>query len=164
MVVGCSSEIDAKLALVGFLGNRFDSEVEIASGIICYCLPVFRILYRQRIRKFFPASGTAHTCSHHSVFPSPGPHDRHCESPQDGQKLNPIRRGQLLASESHYIDFDKSENAKSKRTGLPGHLGISTTFAKACTPSDDADSQLESGQIRTTTSVSVASCQAKDSS
>ena len=104
------------------LANGFNSEVEITSGLICYCLPVFPHLYRQRIKKIFSASTTSHTYLHHSVFPTHNPYKRHFDSPQGVQELKPFQSGQLSASKTHSIDLVSTESPRIWKGNDSGNI------------------------------------------
>lgn len=106
-MVGCPFKSDAILALFEFLGNQFNSEVEITSGLICYCLPVFPQLYRRRIEKIFSAPNAFHTYSHRNVFPRHDSYERHFDSLEGGQDLKPFQSGQLPVFKTHQTDLPR---------------------------------------------------------
>lgn len=130
VVVGCPFTMNAILAPVGFLGNRFNSEVEITSGLICYCLPVFPQLYRQRIKKLFSPSRPSHAYLHNSVLPKHNPYKRHFDSPQGVQELKPSQSGRLSVSKAQSIDLVSQESPKIWNQNYPGNIGLKRSSLK----------------------------------
>lgn len=105
--------------------NWYNSEVEITSGLICFCLPVFPRLYRQQIKKIFSASSASHTYLHHSVFPTHNPYKRHLDGPQGVQELKPFQSGQLSLSKTHPINLMSRESPELwKQNNHPGNIGL----------------------------------------
>lgn len=130
MVVGCPFTIDAISALVEFLGNRFNSEVEITSGLICYCLSVFPQLYRQCVKKMFSGPSASHTYSHRGVLPPHNFYKRHFDSLHGGRNLKPFQGGHSSLSKTYRIDFDESGVAETMETEFPGQHRSQTSSLK----------------------------------
>lgn len=128
VVVGWPLMMDAKSASVGFLGNWFNSEAELTSGLICYCLPVFPQLYRQRIKKIFSSSSASHAYLHHGAFPAHNSYKRHFDSPQGVQELKPFQGSQLSAFQTHPIGSISQESLSIWKQSYLGNFGLKISF------------------------------------
>lgn len=150
MVVG-SSMSDS----IGFLGNQVNSEVEITSGIICFCLPVFPQLYRQRMKKLFFATNSRPTYSRSGLSTTPSPYSRHIDGLRGQWERSDVACGRFQPPKDHYVDIDI-------RTPSPGYFGSKRAVTRVYAPSRGPECGLENGQIGTITSVSVESHPAED--
>ena len=97
----------------------------------------------------------SHTNPDRSGMPNPSFCNRRFDNPRGG-KCN-----QLLTSKIHYIDLDELEGAETKKADSLRQIGINKSVAEVYVPAHDWNCELKSGQIRKTTSVSVASYQVK---
>lgn len=134
-MVGFLLAIDLRFDMMRFLSNWLYSEVEITSGLTCFCLPVFPQLYRQQIKKLFSAPRHPSTYSHSDTIITPSFHVSQFNATQGG--LEPISTacGRLSWSKDHYINLDESIDHKSKQADFFKPFDIDRVATNLSVPS-----------------------------